>query len=91
MRLSKRRIASLSIYEVALTRSEHPASWYLPVVSSLANAGGMLPQQVFLDGGGAGAATPHGWAHAEYIIFTYAVLRGRVPDMPEVVAERYLP
>ena len=26
-----------SIYEVALTHSEHPASWYLPVMSSFAN------------------------------------------------------
>jgi len=79
-----------SIYEVAETRSEHPASWYLPTMSSLANEGGMLPEQVFLDGSGSGSATPLAWAHAEYIVFTYAVKLERVPDMPDVVAERYL-
>ena len=79
-----------AIYEVAETRSEHPASWYLPTMSSLANQGGMLPEQVFADGSGSGSATPLAWAHAEYIVFTYAVKLERVPDMPEVVAERYL-
>jgi glucoamylase len=79
-----------SIYEVAETRSEHPASWYLPTMSSLANQGGMLPEQVFPDGSGTGSATPLAWAHAEYIIFTYAVKQEHVPDMPEVVAARYL-
>ena len=79
-----------SIYEVAETRSEHPASWYLPTMSSLANPGGMLPEQVFPDGSGTGSATPLAWAHAEYIVFTYAVKQERVPDMPDVVAERYL-
>jgi glucoamylase len=79
-----------SIYEVAETHSEHPASWYLPTMSSLANEGGMLPEQVFLDGSGSGSATPLAWAHAEYIVFTYAVKLERVPDMPDVVAERYL-
>jgi len=79
-----------SIYEVAETRSEHPASWYLPTMSSLANQGGMLPEQVFPDGSGTGSATPLAWAHAEYIVFTFAVKQERVPDMPAVVAERYL-
>lgn len=79
-----------SLYEIALTRSEHPASWYLPVMSSFANQGGMLPEQVFPDGAGTGSATPLAWAHAEYIIFANAVKQGAVPDMPAVVAERYL-
>jgi glucoamylase len=83
-------IGEHSIYEVAKSRSEHPASWYLPVISDLANTGGMLPEQVFLDGSGTGAATPHGWAHAEYVMFAHAVKQERVPDMPAVVAERYL-
>jgi hypothetical protein len=42
-------------------------------MSSMANAGGMLPEQVFPDGAGTGSATPLAWAHAEYIVFTYAV------------------
>jgi glucoamylase len=79
-----------SIYEVAQSHSEHPASWYLPTMSGLANAGGMLPEQVFADGSGTGSATPLAWAHAEYIVFTYAVKQAAVPDMPAVVAERYL-
>ncbi len=82
-------IGERSIYEVAQSRSEHPASWYLPVMSSMANAGGMLPEQVFPDGTGTGSATPLAWAHAEYIVFTYAVKQERVPDMPDVVAARY--
>jgi glucoamylase len=82
-------IGERSIYEVAQSRSEHPASWYLPVMWSMANAGGMLPEQVFPDGTGTGSATPLAWAHAEYIIFTYAVKQERVPDMPAVVAARY--
>jgi glucoamylase len=78
-----------SIYEIAQTGSEHPASWYLPVMSSYANAGGMLPEQVFADGTGAGSATPLVWAHAEYVLFANAVKQARVVDMPAVVAERY--
>jgi glucoamylase len=78
------------IYDVALTRSEHPASWWLPVMSSFANQGGMLPEQVFADGTGTGSATPLAWAHAEYIIFANAVKCGCVPDRPAVVAARYV-
>jgi glucoamylase len=78
-----------SIYEIAQTGSEHPASWYLPVMSSYANAGGMLPEQVFADGSGTGSATPLVWAHAEFVLFANAVKQGRVVDMPAVVAERY--
>ncbi len=78
-----------SIYEVAQTSSEHPASWYLPVMSSYANAGGMLPEQVFADGSGTGSATPLVWAHAEFVLFANTVKQGRVVDMPTVVAERY--
>jgi glucoamylase len=78
-----------SIYEIAQTGSEHPASWYLPVMSSYANAGGMLPEQVFADGSGTGSATPLVWAHAEYVLFANAVKQAKVVDMPAVVAERY--
>ncbi len=82
-------IGERSIYDVAQTREEHPASWYLPVMWSMANSGGMLPEQVFPDGTGTGSATPLAWAHAEYIVFTYAVKQAAVPDMPAVVAARY--
>lgn len=78
-----------SVYEIAQSGSEHPASWYLPVMSSYANAGGMLPEQVFADGTGSGSATPLVWAHAEYVIFANAVKQVKIPDMPAVVAERY--
>ncbi|HET9222450.1 MAG TPA: glucan 1,4-alpha-glucosidase, partial [Roseiflexaceae bacterium] len=78
-----------SMYEIAQTGSEHPASWYLPVMSSYANAGGMLPEQVFNDGTGTGSATPLVWAHAEYVLFANAVKQAKVVDMPAVVAERY--
>jgi glucoamylase len=78
-----------SVYEIAQTGSEHPASWYLPVMSSYANAGGMLPEQVFADGTGTGSATPLVWAHAEYVLFANAVKQAKVVDMPAVVAERY--
>jgi len=79
-----------SIFEVAQTGSEHPASWYLPVMTSFANQGGMLPEQVFPDGSGTDSATPLVWAHAEYIVFANAVKQEKVPDMPAIVAERYL-
>jgi glucoamylase len=78
-----------SIYEIAQSGSEHPASWYLPVMSSYANAGGMLPEQVFADGTGTGSATPLVWAHAEYVLFANAVKQAKVVDMPAIVAERY--
>jgi glucoamylase len=78
-----------SIYEIAQTGSEHPASWYLPVMSSYANAGGMLPEQVFAEGSGTGSATPLVWAHAEFVLFANAVKQAKVVDMPAVVAERY--
>jgi glucoamylase len=83
-------IGEHSIYEVAQSREEHPASWYLPVMSSMANAGGMLPEQVFPDGTPTGSATPLAWAHAEYIVFVYAVKQAAVPDLPAVVAARYV-
>jgi glucoamylase len=50
-----------SMYDVARTRSEHPASWYLPTMWGLANAGGMLPRQVLPGGTQGGAPAPHGW------------------------------
>jgi glucoamylase len=78
-----------SIYEIAQTGSEHPASWYLPVMWSYANAGGMLPEQVFADGSASGSATPLVWAHAEYVVFAHAVAQEQVPDTPAIVAERY--
>jgi glucoamylase len=83
-------IGEHSIYEIAQTGAEHPASWYLPVMSSFANQGGMLPEQVFADGTGTGSATPLVWAHAEYVVFANAVKQEKVPDMPAVVAARYL-
>ena len=82
-------IGEHSIYQVALTRGEHPASWYLPVMSDLANDGGMLPEQVFLDGSGSGSATPLAWAHAEYVVFAFAVKQEQPPDTPAIVSERY--
>lgn len=82
-------VGEYGVYQVALTHSEHPASWYLPTISGLANAGGMLPEQVFPDGSGSGSATPLAWAHAEYVVFAHAVKQGGVPDMPAVVAQRY--
>jgi glucoamylase len=56
---------------------------------SYANAGGMLPEQVFADGTGTGSATPLVWAHAEYVVFAHAVAQQKVPDTPSIVAERY--
>ena len=55
-----------------------------------ANQGGMLPEQVFPDGSGTGAATPLARAHAEFILFINAIKQAAVPDMPAVVAKRYL-
>ncbi|KPV48541.1 hypothetical protein SE17_37510, partial [Kouleothrix aurantiaca] len=82
-------VSENSIYLVAQSGSEHPASWYLPTVSGAANAGGMLPEQVFADGAPTGSAAPLGWAHAEYVVFALAVKQEHIPDTPAIVAERY--
>jgi glucoamylase len=83
-------IGEWSIYQVARTHSESPASWYMSEMWATANQGGMLPEQVFPDGSGTGAATPLARAHAEYILFINAIKQAAVPDMPAVVAKRYL-
>lgn len=55
-----------------------------------ANEGLMLPEQVFAETGeGTGSATPLAWAHAEYVLLALSIEKGRVLDLPAVVAEHY--
>jgi glucoamylase len=62
----------------------------LGTMQRFANAGLMLPEQVFAaTGQGTGSATPLAWAHAEYILLTRSIQEGRVVDQPAVVVRRY--
>jgi glucoamylase len=67
----------------------------LDTMLKFANAGGMLPEQVWdrresplphlRFGEGTGSATPLAWSHAQFIRLALAVKRGRVIEMPELV------
>jgi glucoamylase len=58
------------------------------VLGKFANAGGMIPEQVWEDSGtGTGSATPLLWAHAEYVILLKALASGKIIDQPGIVAD----
>ena len=73
---------------------------YLDTMMSFANAGWMLPEQVwdradpseagFAFGEGTGAATPLAWSMAQFIRLVVCAEEGRIVEQPEVVAARYL-
>lgn len=84
-------------YELAAGRDVRP---FLETMERLANAAGLLPEQVwampdrpedslFL-GRPTGAAMPLAWAHAEYLRLVRSAADGRVFDSIPEVAERYL-
>ncbi|HUY31507.1 MAG TPA: glucan 1,4-alpha-glucosidase [Pirellulales bacterium] len=86
-------------YELAAGNHDE-ARRLLNVFESFANAGGLLPEQVwdrpdlpdrelFL-GHAAGSAMPLVWAHAEHIKLVRSLRDGRVFDMPPQTIERYL-
>jgi glucoamylase len=84
-------------YEIA--RGNDPAA-YIETMLLFANAGGMIPEQVwdradpsaagFSFGEGTGSATPLAWSMAQFIRLVVCAEEKRIVEMPEVVAARYL-
>jgi len=83
-------------YELAAGRDARP---YLETLARFANAGGMLPEQVWdradaptpalRFGAGTGSATPLAWSCAQYVRLAIAIEEGRVVEMPEVVRRHF--
>lgn len=86
-------------YELAAGRIDE-ARRLLNTFEQFANAGGLLPEQVWdsddlpekelFRGKPAGSAMPLVWAHAEHIKLLRSLRDGRVFDMPPQTVERYL-
>ena len=73
----------------------------LVALSSSANQGDLLPEQVWDDqppagvpvltrGVGTTSATPLAWTHAQFIRLAFDIVAGRLLEQPTVVADRYL-
>src|ERR1700683_4447292 len=84
-------------YEVA---RGHDATVYLDAMLHFANAGGMIPEQVwdraeptdseFAFGQGTGSATPLAWSMAQFIRLVVCVEEKRVVEQPGIVAQHFL-
>jgi glucoamylase len=84
-------------YEIASGRG---ATVYLDAMLHFANAGGMIPEQVwdraepttssFSFGQGTGSATPLAWSMAQFIRLIICSEENRIVEQPEVVAEHFL-
>jgi glucoamylase len=84
-------------YEIARGRE---ASIYLNAMLHFANAGGMIPEQVwdraeptqsrFVFGEGTGSATPLAWSMAQFIRLVVCAEEKRIVEQPEVVARHFL-
>jgi len=85
-------------YELAAGRTQEAAE-LLAAMSRFANAGGLLPEQVWdaealpdrelLPGEPSGSAMPLAWAHAEYLKLCRSLADGRVFDTPPQPVRRY--
>jgi glucoamylase len=83
-------------YEIALGHDPTP---YLLAMQQFANAGGMIPEQVwdqadptlsgFSFGGGTGSATPLAWSMAQFIRLVICAEQHRIVEMPAIVAEHF--
>lgn len=86
-------------YELAAGRPER-AKELLDAVESFANAGGMIPEQVWdaddkperelFFGRPSGSAMPLVWAHAEHLKLQRSLHDGAVFDLPPQTVQRYL-
>jgi glucoamylase len=86
-------------YELAAGRGDE-ARRLLTAMESFANAGGMIPEQVWdaadigerelLRGRPSGSAMPLVWAHAEHLKLLRSLAEGRVFDMPPQPVARYI-
>jgi glucan 1,4-alpha-glucosidase len=75
------------------------ASAYLQTMANAANAGYMIPEQVWdqadptsyghVFGEGTGSAAPLSWAMAQFVRLAQGIAAGRPVDTPSVVASRY--
>jgi glucoamylase len=84
-------------YEIARGRD---AAVYLDAMLHFANAGGMIPEQVwdraepttsnFSSGQGTGSATPLAWSMAQFIRLVISSEEKRIVEQPPVVAEHFL-
>jgi glucan 1,4-alpha-glucosidase len=83
-------------YELANGRDAHP---YLETMQKMANAGGMLAEQVWdrpvsprpwlKFGQGTGSATPLAWTNAQFIRLAIAIQEGKLPETPAVVRAHF--
>lgn len=70
----------------------------LATLAGAANAGGLIPEQVwdqpddhgFALGGGTDSATPLAWAEAQFVRLAVSISAGHDLDTPSIVAQRYL-
>jgi glucoamylase len=84
-------------YEIALGRNP---SLYLDAMLHFANAGGMIPEQVwdraeptsshFVFGSGTGSATPLAWSMAQFIRLVMCAQEKRIVERPTIVADHFL-
>jgi glucoamylase len=84
-------------YELAAGRPVEP---YLKALEGFAHGAGLLPEQIWDEadipekymffGKPTGAAIPLLWAHAEYVKLLRSSVQGRVFDLIQPVADRYL-
>jgi Glucoamylase and related glycosyl hydrolases len=85
-------------YELASGRNDK-AQQMLDAMAGFANAGRMIPEQVwdrsdgsaakFSIGSGTGSATPLAWSMAQFIRLAVNIQSGRNLETPEIVAARY--
>ena len=83
-------------YEIARGQD---ATLYLDTMMRFANAGGMIPEQVwdradamqsrFIFGAGTGSATPLAWSMAQFIRLVVCAEEKRIVEQPEVVAKHF--
>jgi glucoamylase len=78
----------------------HDATPYIEAMMHFANAGGMIPEQVwdraeatpskFIFGSGTGSATPLAWSMAQFIRLVVCAEEKRIVEQPGVVAAHFL-
>jgi glucoamylase len=84
-------------YEIA---RGHDPSPYIEGMMHFANAGGMIPEQVwdqadatpshFVFGAGTGSATPLAWSMAQFLRLVVCAQEKRVVEQPSIVADHFL-
>ena len=83
-------------YELVSGRDAHP---FLDTMQQMANAGGMLAEQVWdrndspkpwlKFGQGTGSATPLAWTNAQFVRLAIAIQEGKLPELPAAVLAHF--